>query len=467
MENVFISYVRENSSQVDQLASILKIYDIKVWLDKESIQPGSRWKESIKKAINEGLYFLPCFSTEYFNKSRSYMNEELILAIEELRVRPHEIAWFIPLKLNDCEIPDRPIGGGETLRSIQFVDLHNNWDLGIEKLLSVIQPISGVVHKFTVALESESAREKIKGADNLGKLGKIAKTAFNKLKELLNDKNETVVASAIEAIGNIGEIDKEAFYSIIAKTPDDGHHYYPRKHANQALIKLGNQVIPYLIDSLGSEYKEAAIETLGEIGPAAISELNKAIKVPHLRNGAISALDMIGRNHDSNSSEVSYQLLIQLVEEDFEKTISDFPERKEKEQANAINTLGAFKIKDAIPVLINKLQNPNLCLSACFALSDIKDPIALKPLVEVLFDQNISWVDRGAAAVAIGNFGELAYPVLPELEKALEIEVKVGDEKWDERSRDAVIDAINKIKDPNYLSILEGKGYKYEMWGIY
>jgi adenylate cyclase len=37
-------------------------------------------------------------------------------------------------------VPDRPIGGGETLRDIQWVDLIEDWDDGVRRILSVILP---------------------------------------------------------------------------------------------------------------------------------------------------------------------------------------------------------------------------------------------------------------------------------------------------------------------------------------
>ena len=43
------------------------------------------------------------------------MSEELKIAIEELHRRPVDKVWFIPVKLNECEIPNIDIGGDETL----------------------------------------------------------------------------------------------------------------------------------------------------------------------------------------------------------------------------------------------------------------------------------------------------------------------------------------------------------------
>jgi hypothetical protein len=142
MPGVFISYVRENAEDVERLARTLGAYGIKVWLDKNQIKPGYRWREAIRKAISEGDFFIACFSVEYNNRTRTYMNEELILAIDELRQRPTNRAWFIPILLSKSDIPDRDIGGGETLRSIQWEPLYEDWDEGIKRILSVIQPAS-------------------------------------------------------------------------------------------------------------------------------------------------------------------------------------------------------------------------------------------------------------------------------------------------------------------------------------
>ena len=142
MNRVFISYVRENMEMVDRLYQDLRSHGIQVWLDRNEIDPGARWKYAIQKAIREGAYFVACFSKEYNDRDKTYMNEELTIAIEELRQRHNDRISFIPVKLNDCEIPDRDIGGGETLRDLQYVNLFEDWDGGIQKILRVVQPSS-------------------------------------------------------------------------------------------------------------------------------------------------------------------------------------------------------------------------------------------------------------------------------------------------------------------------------------
>ncbi len=109
MEHVFISYVNENRTEIKQIYDVLKSHGIKVWIDRNDIAPGSRWKDAIRNAIREGAFFMACFSKEYNKRNDTYMNEELTIAIGELRQRSTDRVWFIPVKLNSCEISDRMV----------------------------------------------------------------------------------------------------------------------------------------------------------------------------------------------------------------------------------------------------------------------------------------------------------------------------------------------------------------------
>ena len=107
MPHAFISYVRENKNVVDRLATGLKSRGVTIWLDRNDIQPGTRWKQAIKDAIRNGEFFLACFSKEFNARKRTHMNEELTLAIDELKLRPAEKTWFIPILLNETTVPSR------------------------------------------------------------------------------------------------------------------------------------------------------------------------------------------------------------------------------------------------------------------------------------------------------------------------------------------------------------------------
>ena len=71
---VFVSYVRENSAEIDSICAEFKRSNIKYWLDRDQIDPGKLWKKAIRDAINDGGYFLACFSRDYEKRSETYMN---------------------------------------------------------------------------------------------------------------------------------------------------------------------------------------------------------------------------------------------------------------------------------------------------------------------------------------------------------------------------------------------------------
>ena len=142
MQHVFISYVGENEKAVSRLHHDLTSHGIEVWLDRNEIDPGVQWKQAIRKAIQDGAFFIACFSKEYNDRDETYMNEELTVATEVLRQRSFDKVWFIPVKLNECEIPEEDIGGGKTFKDFQWVELYKDWDTGIQRLLKSISPES-------------------------------------------------------------------------------------------------------------------------------------------------------------------------------------------------------------------------------------------------------------------------------------------------------------------------------------
>lgn len=138
-KKVFISYVRENYDKVAQVCNKFSDEGIDYWIDRENIEPGILWKIAIKNAISKGAYFLACFSKQYAEKPEPYMNEEILLAIDILRKKPLDSGWFIPIKLNTCNIPNYEIGGGKYLHDIQYLDFTKDWDSNINKLVEKIR----------------------------------------------------------------------------------------------------------------------------------------------------------------------------------------------------------------------------------------------------------------------------------------------------------------------------------------
>jgi prophage maintenance system killer protein len=164
MPHAFLSYVRENAATVDRLASDLTARGVLVWLDRERIMPGQRWRDAIRDGIRSGDVFIACFSAEYLARDRSYMNEELTLAIEELRQRPMNHSWFIPVSLDGSSIPARAIGPGETINDLQWVNLASDWNRGVDMIAKTITGRRGTVSGAPMVAPTEPAtRTKVLG----------------------------------------------------------------------------------------------------------------------------------------------------------------------------------------------------------------------------------------------------------------------------------------------------------------
>lgn len=163
--HAFLSYVREDSIQADQLQRALENSGIQVWRDTSDLWPGEDWRLKIRSAItNDALVFIACFSRNSLARQASYQNEELVLAVEQLRLRRPEQPWLIPVRFDDSEIPDRDIGGGRMLSSLQRADLFGDrFDDGVARLVTGIRRIlnpdavaTGAVAGATSAADDEA-----------------------------------------------------------------------------------------------------------------------------------------------------------------------------------------------------------------------------------------------------------------------------------------------------------------------
>lgn len=156
--HAFISYVHEDSGEVDALQRALEAAGVRVWRDTSDLWPGEDWRAKIKRAITDNaLVFIACFSKTSLARDKSYQNEELALAIEQLRIRPPEVPWLIPVRFDECEVPDRDIGGGRTLTSIQRADLFGDRsDEGAARLVAAVLRILKEQTDATIADVNES-----------------------------------------------------------------------------------------------------------------------------------------------------------------------------------------------------------------------------------------------------------------------------------------------------------------------
>ncbi len=103
---IFISYARLDAGEVSQLYHRLKAAGFRVWIDREDLLPGVKWREAIEDAIREADFFLLCLSSRSSNR-RGFLQREINAALDLWEERMSDDIYFIPLRLEVCEMPER------------------------------------------------------------------------------------------------------------------------------------------------------------------------------------------------------------------------------------------------------------------------------------------------------------------------------------------------------------------------
>ena len=252
MQHVFISYVRENRKEISELCQVLASYGIDFWLDLQDIKGGEFWELKIQDAIQTSDFFIACFSKEYDERRETYMNKELTLAIDRLRGFHVNNVWFIPVKLNECEIPNFEITGSKTLQSLHHVELYKDWDAGVQSILESIskeiQHESAEIAEIEAKLYHSIIRERLKVIDILQSYARgnvpewIISAHLCENLWLLDpswDKatetplvEERIVAEFAELDANLTQSDRTARFDIKYKKTSGTHIIIELKHAH-------------------------------------------------------------------------------------------------------------------------------------------------------------------------------------------------------------------------------------------
>jgi len=138
--HVFLSYCRENQTEVTRLRDDLIKSGESVWWDQD-ILPGQDWKYQIRQAMKQSYAVLICLSKEFAARSQSGVYPELYDSITVYRQQAPGSVFIIPVKLSECEVPDIAIDGIRSLNSLQFVDLfpEDHRIMGLDRLLQALK----------------------------------------------------------------------------------------------------------------------------------------------------------------------------------------------------------------------------------------------------------------------------------------------------------------------------------------
>ncbi|HEU4561643.1 MAG TPA: toll/interleukin-1 receptor domain-containing protein [Longimicrobium sp.] len=102
----FLCHASDDKPRVRALFEQLKEDGIEPWLDELNLLPGQRWEIEIPRALRMSHAVIICLSTRAVDKV-GYINKEIKFALDAADEQPDGSMFLIPVKLEECKIPDR------------------------------------------------------------------------------------------------------------------------------------------------------------------------------------------------------------------------------------------------------------------------------------------------------------------------------------------------------------------------
>lgn len=137
---IFLCHASEDKASVLEIYKRFKDAGLNPWLDKKDLLPGQAWAREIPKALKKSDFVLIFFSTTSVAK-RGFVQKEFKLALDVLDEIPEGQIFIIPVRLDDCQIPD-------TFLHLHYCDLFE--DDGLEQILRAIKAEQGIIESDIV-----------------------------------------------------------------------------------------------------------------------------------------------------------------------------------------------------------------------------------------------------------------------------------------------------------------------------
>jgi formylglycine-generating enzyme required for sulfatase activity len=134
---VFLAHAREDKERVRPLYKQLKQRGFNPWLDEEDLLPGQMWEIEIQRVIREAGAFIACLSQNSVQR-QGFVHIEFRLALRAYGERPPGAIFFIPVRLDECEVPDLQIPNQAiSIRGFHWLDLWQEG--GFERLIRALE----------------------------------------------------------------------------------------------------------------------------------------------------------------------------------------------------------------------------------------------------------------------------------------------------------------------------------------
>jgi len=125
----FLCHASGDKPRVRDLYSKLAASGIDPWLDEKKLLPGQDWNRVITNAVRGSDVVIVCFSRASVMKS-GYVQKEMRLALDVAEEQPEGTMFLIPVRLEECEVPDR-------FKHLHYANLFEGD--GYAKLLNALQ----------------------------------------------------------------------------------------------------------------------------------------------------------------------------------------------------------------------------------------------------------------------------------------------------------------------------------------
>lgn len=131
MPNVFVSYAKEDASQAVQIRDYLISCGFKVWMDKFNLRIGDNWEQKIRTELANSDFIVLCLSKASTAK-RGFVQVETREAIRLSQYMPSQMPFILPVKIDNCSVPDE-------LSGIHYLDLVQQGEDGLSVLSESIK----------------------------------------------------------------------------------------------------------------------------------------------------------------------------------------------------------------------------------------------------------------------------------------------------------------------------------------
>ncbi|PWU00568.1 MAG: hypothetical protein C5B51_24895, partial [Terriglobia bacterium] len=103
---VFLCHSSGDKPPVRDLCRKLAADGFDPWLDEQQLLPGQDWSNEIVNAIHQAHAVVICLSRASVSKE-GYLQREVKYALDAVEEKPEGTIFLIPVKLEECDIPQR------------------------------------------------------------------------------------------------------------------------------------------------------------------------------------------------------------------------------------------------------------------------------------------------------------------------------------------------------------------------